>query len=321
MMRNTACYFCPWTLVLRTAALYSVLKDAESNLDEFIHGLNPSWAPKSVSLAGGSWVVDAKETCDNSETAGIMATWSSKTVSDWLADKVQLDKKVLEVVESSGIDGTILEDYLRGMQCSTWQGSLPNPAQLQELSLFKLDCTSDDLRDELAELGVTKTFQLRKMHKAYYNYLQVEAKAEEKERQEAKARAKAKEIETEAEFHARVKAEAEAELEAEERARQGEAKRKALAEAKAQAEERAKGEAETKAKYKAELKAKEKERKGAVDYFKKIFGKSAASFVDSDGDLMLNGGKCNTVKKAHAVAGILSSNAKVEGWNLDKGLL
>eukprot|EP00912_Choanoflagellata_sp_UC4_P000413 UC4_evm2s255 len=48
--------------------------------------------------------------------------------------------------------------------------------------------------------------------------------------------------------------------------------------------------------------------------------KSAASFVSNqDKCLWLDYGTCNTVEKAKAVAGILSSNAKVEGWNLDRG--
>eukprot|EP00912_Choanoflagellata_sp_UC4_P000665 UC4_evm3s414 len=57
----------------------------------------------------------------------------------------------------------------------------------------------------------------------------------------------------------------------------------------------------------------------ALEVFHSTFGKSAASFVGSDGYLMLDRGKCDTVKQAQAVARILSSNAKVEGWNLDKG--
>eukprot|EP00912_Choanoflagellata_sp_UC4_P002310 UC4_evm1s1454 len=56
-----------------------------------------------------------------------------------------------------------------------------------------------------------------------------------------------------------------------------------------------------------------------LQIFSQIFGKPAASFVDISGDLMLNSGKCNTVEQVQAVAGILSSNAKVEGWNLDRG--
>eukprot|EP00912_Choanoflagellata_sp_UC4_P000282 UC4_evm1s179 len=130
--------------------------------------------------------------------------------------------------------------------------------------------------------------------------VQVETKPSPAKKSEPESDSK---IETEAEFKARVKAEAEAEaqaeLEAEEKVRMAEA-----------AEERARSEAEMKAKLKAQIKA----QANPLPNFEKVFGKSAVSFVEEDGDLMLDEGKCKTVEQAQAVAAILSSNAKVEGW-------
>ena len=59
----------------------------------------------------------------------------------------------------------------------------------------------------------------------------------------------------------------------------------------------------------------------AHDLFGEAFGKPVARFVDSFGDLMLGDGKCNTAKKARALAAIIASNAEVDRWRLDKGVI
>ena len=50
-------------------------------------------------------------------------------------------------------------------------------------------------------------------------------------------------------------------------------------------------------------------------HFKTVFGKEVEEFVDSDKDLDLSGGKCNTIKKQDAVAQILATNVEIKGWN------
>ena len=54
---------------------------------------------------------------------------------------------------------------------------------------------------------------------------------------------------------------------------------------------------------------------GAKQNFEKVFGKPVEHWVDSDKDLDLSCGKCNTEEKQKALARVLATNVNIDGWN------
>ena len=46
----------------------------------------------------------------------------------------------------------------------------------------------------------------------------------------------------------------------------------------------------------------------------KVFKNSLRSFLDSEGNLMLNDGKCDTELKQNTIARVIATNVKIEGF-------
>ena len=53
---------------------------------------------------------------------------------------------------------------------------------------------------------------------------------------------------------------------------------------------------------------------GAKQHARTVFGKSLESFLDSHGNLMLNG-KCDNEEKQNAIARVIATNVKIEGFS------
>ena len=53
----------------------------------------------------------------------------------------------------------------------------------------------------------------------------------------------------------------------------------------------------------------------ARHHFKTVFGEEVEEFLNSDNNLELQSGKCDTIEKQGAVARILASNVEIKGWN------
>ena len=54
---------------------------------------------------------------------------------------------------------------------------------------------------------------------------------------------------------------------------------------------------------------------GAEQNAEKVFKKSLKSFLNGDGDLRLIGGICDTVEKQKAMARVIATNIKIEGFS------
>ena len=53
----------------------------------------------------------------------------------------------------------------------------------------------------------------------------------------------------------------------------------------------------------------------ARHHFKTVYGKEVEEFVDSNTNIHLDNGKCDTIEKQDALARILSTNVEIKGWN------
>eukprot|EP00912_Choanoflagellata_sp_UC4_P001223 UC4_evm2s764 len=249
--------------------------------------------------------------------------WTVDEVCDWLSD-LKVDPASFRENDIDGallleLDDEILREDLEISKKLSRKRILVN---ISKLFGTKVPGEEHDTRDAEERIRAAEE-KARLEAEEQVRAIQEKARAEAEERVRAAEEKQTREME---DFLQRRTSEFESKL-----ARQQEAQEKALAEAEASARA-AKEEAEMLRKKGAEHVGKNTEvgktssgvsrmdPDDALQNFAKVFGNPAASFVN-DGHFYLDKGKCQTIEKARAVAGILSSNANVDKWNLEKGII